>query len=65
MAAGQSGYTEDGLIENELYFGLFILETNDFNLSAEEIFCHYKDLWKIETYYNYVRNEADFNALYQ
>ena len=65
MAAGKSGYTEEGLIENELYFGLFLLETNDFNLSAEEVFCHYKDRWSIETYYNYVRNDADFNALYQ
>ena len=65
MAAGKSGYTEEGLIENELYFGLFLLETNDFDLSAEEVFCHYKDRWSIETYYNYVRNDADFNALYQ
>jgi hypothetical protein len=59
MAAGKSGYTEAGLVENELYFGLFLLETNDFNLSAEEVFCHYKDCWSIETYYNYVRNDAD------
>ena len=65
MAAGKSGYTEEGLVENELYFGLFLLETNDFDLSAEEVFCHYKDRWSIETYYNYVRNDADFNALYQ
>ena len=65
MAAGRKGYTEEGLLENELYFGLFLLETNDFDLTAEEVFCHYKDRWGIETYYNYVRNEADFNALYQ
>ena len=65
MTAGKSGYTEEGLIENELYFGLFLLETNDFDLSAEEVFCHYKDRWSIETYYNYVRNDEDFNALYQ
>lgn len=65
LAAGQKGYTEEGLAENELYFGLFLLETNDFESSAETIFCHYKDRWSIETYYNYVRNDADFNALYQ
>ena len=65
MATGRNGYTEEGLIENEPYFGLFLLETNDFKLSAEEVFCHYKDRWSIETYYNYVRNDADFNALYQ
>lgn len=65
MAAGKKGYTEEGLLENEQYFGLFLLETNDFNLDAETVFCHYKDRWSIETYYNYVRNDVDFNALYQ
>ena len=65
MAAGKKGYTEEGLLENKQYFGLFLLETNDFNLDAETVFCHYKDRWSIETYYNYVRNDVDFNALYQ
>ena len=65
MGAGRSGYTEEGLLENELYFGLFILETNDFEASAEKVFCDYKDRWSIETYYNYVRNDEDFNALFQ
>ncbi len=65
MSAGKSGYTEDGLLESEQYFGLFLLETNDFVLDAETIFCHYKSRWGIETYYNYVRNDVDFNALYQ
>ena len=65
MTAGRNGYTEEGLVENELFFGLFLLETNNFELTAEEVFCHYKDRWSIETYYNYVRNDADFNALYQ
>lgn len=65
LTVGRSGYTEKGLVDNELYFGLFLLETNNFDLTAEEVFCHYKDRWTIETYYNYVRNDADFNALYQ
>ena len=65
MSLGRDGYSEEGLLSSELYFGLFLLETNDFTASAEEIFCHYKDRWSIETYYNYVRNQADFNALYQ
>ncbi len=47
------------------HFSLANVATNDFELSAEEVFCHYKDRWSIETYYNYVRNDADFNALYQ
>lgn len=65
MTSSRKGYTEEGLVENEIYFGLFLLETNNFELTAEDVFCHYKDRWTIETYYNYVRNEADFNALYQ
>ena len=47
MGAGRKGYSEDGLVENELYFGLFLLETNNFDLTAEDVFCHYKDRWSI------------------
>ena len=65
LQAGKTGYSDDGLQENEKYFGLFLLETNNQELSAEQVFSHYKDRWQIETYYNYVRNDADFNALYQ
>ena len=65
ISHGKKGYTEEDLLENEQYFGLFLLETNNFNISAEEVFCHYKERWSIETYYNYVRNDVDFNALYQ
>lgn len=65
LSNGKKGYSEEGLLENEVYFGLFLLETNNFKASAETVFCHYKDRWFIETYYNYVRNDADFNALYQ
>lgn len=65
MSMGKSGCTEEGLPENEQYFGLFLLETNDFEADAETIFCHYKNRWSIKTYYNYVRNDVDFNALYQ
>ena len=65
MSIGKSGYSEEDLLENEKYFGLFLLETNNFELDAETVFSHYKSRWSIETYYNYVRNEVDFNALYQ
>ena len=65
MEAGVSGCSEEGLAESEKYFGLFLLETNNMDASCEEVFCKYKERWSIETYYNYVRNDADFNALYQ
>ncbi len=38
MSAGKSGYTEDGLLENEPYFGLFLLETNDFEIRCRNHF---------------------------
>ncbi|MBQ7514928.1 MAG: transposase [Schwartzia sp.] len=65
MTSGESGYTQENLPANERLFGLFLLETNDFDASAETIFSRYKERWAIETYYNYVRNSQDFRALYQ
>lgn len=61
---GVKGYTEAGMIESEKDFGLFILETTE-QYTAQEIFTGYKGRWGIETYYNYVDNIMDFNALYQ
>ena len=65
MNAGKPGYTNDGLIKEELFFGLFLLETNNLELMPEEIYCQYKERWAIETYYNYVRNDLEFNAIFQ
>ena len=65
MAAKEKGYTEEGLRESEKDFGLFLLETNNLEKDAQEIFCNYKSRWEIETFCNYIDNELDFNALYQ
>lgn len=64
---GKKGYTEKTLIENDIYFGLFLLETNipATKYDSKTIFEHYKERWAIETFYNYVRNKCDFNAIYQ
>ncbi len=61
---GIKGYTEAGLNAAEKDFGLFLLETTEQSM-AEEVFNGYKSRWGIETYYNYVDNVIDFNALYQ
>ena len=63
--AKEKGYTQDGLLECEKDFGLFMLETNNLEKTAQEIFCDYKSRWGIETFYNYIDNTLDFNALYQ
>lgn len=65
MKAKEKGYTQDGLLECEKDFGLFMLETNNLEKTAQEIFCDYKSRWGIETFYNYIDNTLDFNALYQ
>lgn len=65
MKAGEKGYTKEGFLENERNFGLFLLETNDLEKKPQEVFCDYKSRWGIETFYNYIDNALDFNALYQ
>lgn len=63
MKAHEKGYTEEGLNKSEKDFGLFLLETNDKAKDAESVFCDYKSRWKIETFYDYVDNDMDVNAL--
>jgi hypothetical protein len=65
LKAGKKGYTEQGLLESEKDFGVFLLETSDMQKTPREVFSDYKSRWKIETFYNYVDNIVDFNALYQ
>jgi transposase len=65
MNAKEKGYTQEGLLESEKDFGLFLLETNDLKKKPQEVFCDYKSRWGIETFYNYIDNTLDFNALYQ
>ena len=62
---GVKGYSQEGLENSEKDFGLFLLETNDISLTAEQVFARYKKRWRIETFYNYIDNTIDFNALYQ
>lgn len=65
LSAGEKGYTQEDLLASEKDFGLFLLETNDLSKTAQEVFCDYKSRWGIETFYNYIDNTLDFNALYQ
>lgn len=64
LEQGKKGYTQEGLQKNREWFGVYILQTNLKNKSPNEIFGLYKKRWKIETFYNYFKNGADYNALY-
>lgn len=58
----KAGYTKEKFEQNKELFGVYVLQTNS-DLSAEEVFDHYKKRWGIETFYKYVKNIADFNNL--
>ena len=55
-------YTEAKLEAAEKTFGVIILETTHGG-TPEEIYNYYKDRWGIETYYDYLKHQMDFNAL--
>ena len=56
------GYTEEGLEKAEMSFGVIVLETTHSG-TPEEIYCLYKRRWHIETFYDYLKHQMDFNAL--
>lgn len=64
LEQGKQGYTLEGLEKNRDWFGVYILQTNLPDKAPNEVFGLYKKRWKIETYYNYFKNSADYNALY-
>lgn len=45
-------------------FGVIILQTN-LDTDAEEIYQRYKKRWKIETFYNFLKNEIEFDTTNQ
>ena len=62
MDLGRSGYTQEKFEQSKETFGVYVLQSNC-GKSAEEIFCGYKKRWGIETFYQYLKNRADFNDL--
>ena len=59
---GGSGYTIENFEKNKELFGVFVLLTNT-KQSASETFKNYKKRWTIETFYQFLKNSADFNDL--
>ena len=62
MDFGETGYTEEGYQQYCDWWGVYVLQTND-KEPASQVYADYKDRWSIETYNNYIKNDADFNAL--
>ena len=59
IALGDSGYTQEQYEEYCEWWGVYCLESVTGN-SAEEDFNDYKSRWGIETYNNYIKNDARF-----
>lgn len=56
------GYTEEEYTRLRSLWGIVVLRTNS-TLSAEKVYKSYMKRWKIETYYNFVKNHAGFRGL--
>jgi transposase len=51
----EDGFTEEKYKELDEYFGTILIETNMTD-SAQAVYETYKKRWKVETYYNHVKN---------
>lgn len=62
MDLNEEGYTEENYKEYCDWWGVYFLQTNT-DENPAEVYADYKDRWSIETYNNYIKNDAGFNAL--
>lgn len=59
---GEDGYTKENYDKFSPWWGVYFLETNAPD-PAPVIFSDYKARWSIETYNNYIKNDAGFRNL--
>lgn len=59
---GENGYTQEKYAKFRDWWGVYFLQTTATG-SAAEIYSDYKGRWSIETFNNYIKNDADFNNL--
>ena len=59
---GESGYTQEKYAKFRDWWGVYFLQTTTTG-SASEVYSDYKSRWSIETFNNYIKNDADFNDL--
>lgn len=62
MELGESGYTQENYEKYCQWWGVYALQTT-MTGPASTVYSDYKAWWGIETYNNYVKNDADFNDL--
>ena len=62
MDLGENNYTQENYEKYCDWWGVYFLQTTSSG-SASEVYSDYKGRWSIETYNNYIKNDADFNDL--
>ena len=62
MDAGENNYTQENYDKFCEWWGVYFLQTNT-DEAASKVYSDYKDRWSIETYNNYLKNDADFRDL--
>lgn len=59
---GENNYTQEKYEKYCNWWGVYFLQTTT-DGTAAEVYSDYKARWSIETYNNYIKNDADFNDL--
>ena len=62
MDAGENNYTQDNYDKYCDWWGVYFLQTNTTE-PADIVYADYKARWSIETFNNYIKNDAHFNDL--
>ena len=62
MDMGENNYTQENYDKYCDWWGVYFLQTTSRD-PAPVVYSDYKGRWSIETYNNYVKNDADFNDL--
>lgn len=61
---GDKGYTREGYEANKDLLGVSVLQTNLPTCPPQEIFALYKKRWKLETFYDGLKNRDGFRSLH-
>ena len=59
---GEEGYTPENYEKHCEWWGVYVLQDTT-GQPASSVYSDYKSRWSIETYNNYIKNDADFNDL--
>ena len=62
MDLGENNYTQENYEKFRDWWGVYFLQTTS-DEPASDVYSDYKARWSIETFNNYIKNDANFNDL--